>query len=413
MVMPDLTTGAPLPARIRSWLAGRADAAAPDLLDWVIAAVCFAAFTVPVLLTAGSARAAGLAAAFGAGATAPLTLRRRWPVSVLLVIAAVCVAAALAGVVFTPFVSNAGAGLAVAAFTAAERRPRAPSATAAAVAGAATWISLPIALRLHPGQDQDAVQLLAIVPGWLMGDMARTLRGYRQQLDLARRRQAAEELALARASERLALSREVHDVVSHSLSAIAVQAGVARLVADTQPGQARAALSAIETASRAALDELRGLLRQLRDPGETAEAAAPGLGDLPALVGRLRQAGLDVGYRSCGPPARYGPALELSAYRIAQEALTNVTKHARGARALIEVDHGPDQLTLTVTDDGGTDSDQDQDQDRAAAAGGGLGIPGMAERAALLGGTLAAGPAAGGGFVVTARPPSDPARTVT
>ncbi|MDR3035701.1 MAG: histidine kinase dimerization/phosphoacceptor domain-containing protein, partial [Kitasatospora sp.] len=236
-----------------------ADRAAPDLVDWAIAAGCFAAFTVPVLLGTGSAHSPGTEAAFGAMAAAPLIVRRRWPVTVVLVVAAVYVAAALADVAFTPFVSNAGPNLAIADFTAADRSPRRWSLTAAGVAGAATWASLPLAIHLHPHHDQDAVQLIAVILGWLAGDMTRAIRGYRQQLQLEQRRRAVEELQLARAEERLRLSREVHDVVSHSLSTIAVQAGVARLVLAKQPGQAGTALSAIETASRSALDELRNL----------------------------------------------------------------------------------------------------------------------------------------------------------
>ena len=204
--------------------------------------------------------------------------------------------------------------------------------------------------------------------------MVRAIRGYRQQLQLVQRRRAVEELRLARAEERLRLSREVHDVVSHSLSTIAVQAGVARLVLAEQPGQAGAALSAIETASRSALDELRKLLRQIRDPDDADEAATPTLSDLPALIGKLRRVGLDVSYHSTGHPRPYSTAVELSAYRIAQEALTNVTKHASGARARVQVDHGADELTVTVTDDGSPNPVR-------SAASGGLGIPGMRERA--------------------------------
>jgi signal transduction histidine kinase len=267
------------------------------------------------------------------------------------------------------------------------------------VAGAATWASLPIAIRLHPHHDQDAVQFFLVIAAWLAGDAARALRGYRQQLHQVQRRRAAEEIRLARAEERLRLSREVHDVVSHNLSAIAVQAGVARLVLAEQPGQAGTALAAIETASRSALDELRGLLRQIRDPEDTDEAATPTLRDLPALIARLRRAGLDVSYQASGQPGAYCSAVEFSAYRIAQEALTNVTKHASGARARVLIGHGGDELTITVADDGDPDS-------AAPAAGGGLGIPGMKERAALLGGTLAAGPGSDGGFVVTARLPA-------
>jgi signal transduction histidine kinase len=389
----------PLPARLLPRMADRlADRAAPDLVDWAIAAVCFAAFTVPVLLGAGPPHPHGPEAVFGAIAAAPLIVRRRWPVTVVLVIAAVYVTAALADAAFTPFVSNAGPNLAIAVFTAADLSRRRWPLAAAGVAGAATWASLPVAIHLHPHHDQDAVQLAAVIAAWLAGDMVRALRGYRRQLQLVQRRRAVEELQLARAEERLRLSREVHDVVSHSLSTIAVQAGVARLVLAEQPGQAGAALSAIETASRSALDELRNLLRQIRDPQDADEAATPMLSDLPALIEKLRRAGLDVSYHSTGQPRPYGTAVELSAYRIAQEALTNVTKHASGARTRVDIDHGTDDLTITVTDDGSPNPAR-------SVAGGGLGIPGMRERAELLGGTLTAGPGAGGGFTVTARLP--------
>ncbi|MBO0808226.1 MAG: sensor histidine kinase [Actinobacteria bacterium] len=403
MVITEDTAAAPGPPLLaRLWprmadrLAGRG---APDLIDCAIAAGCFAAFTLPVLLAAGPARPLGTEALFGTMAAAPLIVRRRWPVPVVLVVAAVYVAAALADVAFTPFISNAGPNLAIAVFTAADRSRRLWSLTVAGVAGAATWASLPVAIQLHPHHDQDAVQLVAVIVAWLAGDMVRALRGYRQQLQLVQRRRAVEELQLARAEERLRLSREVHDVVSHSLSTIAVQAGVARLVLAEQPGQAGTALSAIETASRSALDELRELLRQIRDPQEADEAAVPTLSELPALIGKLRRAGLDVSYRSTGQPRPYSTAVELSAYRIAQEALTNVTKHASGAWARVEIDHRGSELTLTVTDGGGPDPVR-------SAASGGLGIPGMRERAELLGGTLTAGPRPDGGFIVTARLPA-------
>jgi signal transduction histidine kinase len=395
-VMPE----PPLLARVWPRMAVRL-AARPGLLDWALAAACFAAFTVPVLAGGGSAAPAGPAAAFGVMAAAPLALRRRWPVPVVLVVAAVYVAAAVADVAFTPFVSNAGPNLAIAVFTAADRCRRVPSLTAAAAAGAATYISLPLAIHLHPGHDQDAVSLIAAAAAWVAGDTVRSLRGYRRQLQLLQGRRAAEELRLARAEERLRLSREVHDVVSHSLSAIAVQAGVARLLLAGQPSQAGTSLAAIETASRSALDELRRLLRQLRDPDDAVEAAAPTLADLPALIGKLRGAGLPVSCRGSGQARSYSGAVELSAYRIVQEALTNVAKHASGARTIVDITYGADSLTVTVTDDGspglpGTGS----------GIGGGLGIPGMRERAELLGGTLSAAPRPDGGFRVTALLPA-------
>lgn len=272
------------------------EAGPPAAIDYAMAAACFAAFTVPVMLGAGSsAHGPGVVAAFGAAAAAPLAVRRRWPIAVVAVVTAVYVTATLAGVAFTPFVSKVGPDLAIAVFTAADRSPRRWSGAAAAL----TWAALPAGLHLHPRQDQDAVQLVAVVVAWIAGDVVRALRVYRQQLDFEKRRRFAGEQERARAEERLRLSRDVHDVISHSLSAIAVQAGMARLVLAQQPGEAGAALSAIETTSRSALDELRKLLRQIRDPDADDEAATPTLSELPALIDKLR-AGGDAESASCG-----------------------------------------------------------------------------------------------------------------
>lgn len=370
----------------------------PGVLDWVIAVGCFAGFTLPVLLDGKPTQhGPGTAAAFGAAAALPLIVRRRWPVPVVVVVAAVYVTATLAGVAFTPIVSNAGPNLAIAVFTAADRCPRRWSVAVAAVAAAATWAVLPVGLHLHPHQDQDAIQAILAAAGWVTGDAVRTMRGYERRL-------AVQEQERARAEERLRLSREVHDVVSHSLSAIAVQAGVARVVLDQQPAQAGVALAAIESASRSALAELRNLLRQIRDPEGTEDPALPALAELPALTGRLRRAGLDVTYQAGGQARAYPAAVELSAYRIVQEALTNITRHAPGARASVRVTHGADSLTITVM------NDRPPGAAAAPGTGSGMGIAGMRERAAMLGGTLAAEPTAAGGFAVTARLPAGEVR---
>jgi signal transduction histidine kinase len=372
---------------------------APDVLDFLLVAGCFAAFTLPVLLGAASRIGSPLAVTFfGVVAAAPLILRRKWPLVTVVVVGAVYVAATLAGVRFTPFVSNAGPNFAIAVFTAAELCRRRSSLLVTIAVGAATCIVLVPGIDLHPGQDADAVQALAAIPAWLLGDMVRTRRSYRQRLELESRGQAAEKEGRARAEERLRLSREVHDVVSHSLSLIAVRSGVARLLLDEQPEEARVALCTIEAASRSALDELRQILRQTRDPAAEPDTATPALSDLPALVERLRGSGLDVDYRCTGRQRTYSLALELSAYRITQEALTNTVKHARAARARVEVAHGPADLTITVTDDG-------QGPLHPAAPSAGLGIVGMRERAAMLDGEVTAGPRPGGGFAVVARLP--------
>jgi signal transduction histidine kinase len=374
----------------------------PDAIDYAVAAACFAAGPLPVL--AGLAPGAGplpAVAALGLLATAPLIVRRRWPRAVVVLVAAACVAASLAGVQFTPFVSSAGPALAVAVFTAADRCDRRSSLTAAIGVAVATWIVLGPAIHLHHGVDQDAVQALVAVPAWVAGDMVRVRRGYQQRLAAEVRRRSADAAARDRAEERLRLSREVHDVVSHSLATIAVRSGVARLLIDEQPAEARAALAAIETASRSALDELRVLLRQIREQPAAAEAALPTLADLPALIDQLRRGGLNVTCQRRGEPRGYPAALELSAYRITQEALTNVAKHAPAARACVEIMHGPGELAISVTDDGGQAGEL-----RAAPGGPGLGITGMRERAALLGGQLTAQPRPGGGFAVSARLPA-------
>jgi signal transduction histidine kinase len=396
-------SGPPAEAASPPWfarLSGRlTDRPVPDAIDYLVAAGCFAAFTLPVLAGVASRIGSPLAVAvFGVLAAAPLVARRRWPVATVVSVAVICIAAALAGVRFTPFVSNAGPNFAIAVFTVADRCDRRSSLTATLLAGLATWAVLPLGIHLHPGQGQDAVQAVAAIPAWLAGDMVRARRIYRQRLELETRRRAVEKDGRARAEERLRLSRDVHDVVSHSLSMIAVRSGVARLLLDEQPGEARVALSAIETASRSALDELRHLLRQIRDPAAGEETATPVLGDLPGLVGRLRESGLDVSYRCTGQPGAYGMALELSGYRIAQEALTNVAKHAPAARAWLEVAHGPSELTITVTDDG-------PGPPEPAARSAGLGIVGMRERAAMLDGQLTAQATPGGGFAVVARLP--------
>ena len=373
---------------------------APDAIDYAIAAGCFAAFTLPVLVGAESRIGSPLSVAlFGALAAAPLIVRRRWPLAAVAMVTVVYVAATLAGVRFTPFVSNAGPDLAIAVFTAADRCSRRASLTAAIAAAVVTWAALPLGISLHPGQDQDAIQLLAVVLAWAAGDMVRVRRGYRQRLAQESQHRAADREARARAEERLRLSREVHDVVSHSLSTIAVRSGVARLLLDEQPEEARSALTAIESASRSALDELRQILRQTRDPAAADETATPAIGDLPALVDRLRRTGLDIRYQSVGPPRRYGTALELSAYRIAQEALTNVMKHAPGARAQVRLEHSPAGLTITVTDDGPGPAD-------SAGGPAGFGLTGMRERVAMLGGQLSAQGRPEGGFAVVARLPA-------
>ena len=212
------------------------------------------------------------------------------------------------------------------------------------------------------------------------------------------RRTRAEESRRRAGEQRMAIARELHDVLAHHISLISVQAGVALHLMDEQPEQARTALTAIRQASRESLGELRSVLELLRHGEEGApRAPAPGLEALDALVERTSAAGLPVTVEVTGTARPLPAAVGLAAYRIVQEALTNVTRHAgRPATATVRLGYAPDQLTVEVTDDGPGAED---------TTGTGSGLLGMAERAAVLGGQLDAGPRPDGGFRVTARLP--------
>ena len=247
---------------------------------------------------------------------------------------------------------------------------------------AANFITAPV---------EDAVFTMGIAIGaWALGEAARN------------RRMAIEEEARSAVTEEQArIARELHDVIAHSVSVIVVQAAAADDVFDERPDQARAALRSIEHAGRDALAELRRLLGQVRPDGRSEPAEPqPGLDRLEALVEPLRAGGLDVVVQSEGRPAELPAGLDLSAYRIVQEALTNTLRHARAKRAEVTVTYGADALELDVRDDG-----------RAPPSNGtgGHGLVGMRERAALLGGTLEAGPLPGGGYRVHARLPLEAA----
>jgi len=230
------------------------------------------------------------------------------------------------------------------------------------------------------------------VGAWALGEAARSRR---VAIDEAARRAVSEEQAR--------VARELHDVIAHSVSVIVVQAAAADEVFDARPDQARAALRSIERAGRDAMGELRRVLTAVRP--ETGDAAVadpaapqPGLDRLDDLMAPLRAGGLEVVVRREGPAQALPAGIELSAYRIVQEALTNTLRHARATRAEVTLRYGADALEVDVRDDG-----------RAAPAGdgngGGRGLVGMRERAALLGGTLEAGRLDRGGYRVHARLP--------
>jgi signal transduction histidine kinase len=218
----------------------------------------------------------------------------------------------------------------------------------------------------------------------------RAVEEQRSQREAARR-QATEE--------RLGLARELHDVLGHSLSLINVQAGVALELMDRKPEQARTALSAIKEASREALVDVQSVLDSLRRPGEEPpRAPAPSIGNITELVRRAEAAGLAVKVEQAGQPSALPAQVDWAAYRIVQEALTNVVRHAGAAAVRIRVGQQDGDLVVTVDDDGGGEPG-------SPATAWGRGIPGMRERARALGGQVAAGPRSGRGFRVHARLP--------
>ncbi|TQS40965.1 sensor histidine kinase [Cryptosporangium phraense] len=361
------------------------------LIDVALAVGSFVLYTGPIL--AGAASGHGPTAAIvglGLLAAAPLALRRRAPVLVLAAVSAVLIVGALSDVRFTLYVSNAGPALVVAVLTVADQLPWRRSLAIAGGAVAAVTASELIAMAIHPGTEQDAVQLVLAIPAWLAGYVVQTRRQYEERL-------RAEADRRIRAEERLRVSADVHDIVSHTLSMIAVRSGVARVVLDQRPDEARAALGAIETASRTALDELRTVLKSVRDEDSVD---APTLADLPELVERLRADGYDIVLHVGAVSAP--PLVEESAYRVVQEALTNVVRHAGHVPTTVDVTCDDDELTVSVVNSAG--------DPQPPRKGAGFGLVGMRERAALHDGTLVAGPRPDGSFAVVARFPTGASR---
>src|SRR5579859_372714 len=326
-----------------------------------------------------------------------------------------------------------------------------------------TLVGVAIVLFFGSGRQFNGSSLipvvLCVIIAWTSGYSVRQRRRYAVRLQ----QQAASK---AVAEERLRIARELHDVVAHSMSVIAVQAGYGQYVIDTQPADARNALGAIQVTSREALDEMRRMLGALRQADETDVAAhaspaadgvgvpdgeadgpapllpAPGLADLDRLISRTASAGVRVDVTRCGEPRALPASIDMSAYRIVQEALTNVVKHARTSSCRVLIGYGHDELVLEVTDNGaglpqmagaamaphgsagtiGAGFAADAGLGPGGPAlltvsagsgrngpgdlpGGGHGIIGMRERVLLLGGEFSAGPLPGYGFGVSAHIP--------
>jgi len=261
------------------------------------------------------------------------------------------------------------------------------------------YVGLLVAAALDPHEHRDPWIAAVVIAAWLLVvlALAEVARGRRDQV-VEHRRAAAMERRQRLDQQRLDLAQELHDVLAHTISLINVQASVALHLLDEQPERARPALTEIKQHSREALRELRSALDVLRRGDDAPRSPAPRLDEVPALVDAVRASGLDVRLEREGVVEPLAPATELAAYRIIQEALTNVTRHARARRAIVRVRYGHG-VHVEVLDDGAGEVRTVADDAGTTA---GRGITGMRERAASVGGTVEVGALASGGFRVAA-----------
>jgi signal transduction histidine kinase len=262
--------------------------------------------------------------------------------------------------------------------------------------GLAVLVSGAFLAALGPHLSLSSTALFTVVSVVVMLLVRRVVGDRERRAQLAERERdvAAREAVV---EERARIARELHDVIAHHVSMIVLQAGAERSILDESNASTREVLLTVEESGRSALTEMRRLLGILRDDRSEPLAPQPGLDDVPTLVGQLREAGLPVELQIEGDPRELPVGIQLSAYRIVQEALTNALKHAGNARARVNVRYGADSLELEIADDGGGVA--------ARAPGGGHGLVGMRERVALYGGRFQANRSPGGGFVVKAALP--------
>ncbi len=408
MRRPQLTSGDPLaPGR---WAAVR-----EPVLDTTLAALLWAGMVIDLEtrpLIEGQSPSSPTAYAWAAFIAAPVAVHRRAPILAMLVSNLALVAYALGHYSAYPGYTTFVLVFAV-ALHAGRRR--------AFVVYLGGVVALSVALLI-----QSAVvattsvwisTLLTVTVAWLAGENLRSRRARRRvELNEARRQaeQQAEQARRAVSAERLRIARDLHDVVAHSMSVIAVQAGVAHHVIDERPEVAREALGAIEVTAREGLVEMRRLLGLLRtdSDGSDHEGSAPieGLRDAHRLLSQFRSAGLPVDASDLPPVGDLPPALDVTAYRIIQEGLTNVLRHG-GPVAHLTVERSPHVLRIEIQDDGrsiGSAAPATGGADDGARDGAGHGLTGIRERAALFGGEVRAGHEPGGGFGLVVELPLEP-----
>lgn len=349
-------------------------------------------------------------------ATVPVAARRRFPLAALGVAAAGVVLAGIGGLREQPYPA-----LAYVLYQVAVTRPRRDAAAALALAEASVLSAFAAGTApaaLSPFGSATALPsmlftVLAQAAAWLIGRTVRQQRAYTRGLAAQSAQRAQAEVDAARAAaagQRLQIARDLHDVVAHSVSLMTVQAGAARMLADTKPEETRQLLAAIEATGRDCLHETRRALGILREDdgtaaaGQTPDAAAlspvPGLGELPGLAARSAEAGVTVTIRTAGTTRDLPATLNVTAYRIIQEALTNVIRHTAADRCQVTLGYGARALSIQVTN-----PPIGPRIPVPRPPGVGHGLAGMRERVTLHGGQLTAGPAPGGGYTLTATIP--------
>lgn len=330
-----------------------------------------------------------------------LTLRRRMPVAVLAFVLAGCLTLTAFG--YVPMLGPAAAYL-IAIYSVASHRGLATSLPV----GAFGLVLYVVSMALDGYWFWQAVSNSVLLIGvWWIGRSLRLRRAYLDELEArARRLERAREAdsRAARAEERSRIARELHDVVAHHVSVMTVQAGAARRILHRDPEAVQDALSTIEQMGRTALGEMRrlvGVLRTEAEPARTELSPQPGVHDVSGLVDQLRETGLQVQLWIEGESRSLSPGVDLAAFRLVQEALTNTLKHAGPqARAWVRIQYADRQLEIEVEDDG-----RGLVAGLGRPGGNGHGLVGMRERVALYGGDLRIGPRSGGGFEVRARFP--------
>jgi signal transduction histidine kinase len=367
---------------------------APRVVDWTLAGGFAVALTISALLATDVGAPRWVVVLASLALTLPLAARRRYPLAVELIVGAVAVA--MAGWLVDGYegVSPLIPVLIAAYSTAVHARGR------AALAGLAVALVVPGLIALVMGSTvwgDYVFPNLILGLGWLAGWLvrSRTELAARLHEEAVRAEDERELLAeIAVADERRRIARELHDIVAHSMSVMVVQAGGARRILDRDPARAADAAAQIERTGREALTEMRRLLGVL---GVDAERTPqPGMDQVGELVGRARAAGLPVELEVEGDRRRLPAGVDLTGYRIVQEALTNTMKHAASAPTSVRVRYGNDALELQIADRGTVAPRLDDP---------GHGLIGMRERVRVVGGELHAGPRVGGGFDVRARLP--------